>query len=52
VLRKGLGYTISVTVAATGDFTFLDELASSDDPDLQWIATQNLKKSRLIRLRQ
>ena len=51
VLRKGLAYTISVTVAATGDFTLLDELASSDDPDLQWIATQNLKKSRLTRLR-
>ena len=51
VLRKGLAYTISVTVAATGDFTLLDELASSDDPDLQWIATQNLKQSRLTRFR-
>ena len=51
LLRKGLAYTISVTVAATGDFTLLDELASSDDPDLQWIATQNLKKSRLTRRR-
>jgi hypothetical protein len=49
VLRQGLAFTVSVTVAATADFGLLVELASSDDADLRWIATQNLKKSRLAR---
>ncbi len=49
VLRQGLGYTISVAVAATGDFALLDELASSGDPDLRWIAAHSLKKARLAR---
>ena len=48
-LRKGLGHTISVTVAATGDFALLDELAISGDPDLRWIAAQNATKARLRR---
>jgi hypothetical protein len=46
-LRQALGFTISVVVAATGDGALLDELASSGDPDLQWVARQNRKKARL-----
>jgi hypothetical protein len=46
-LRQALGFTLSVTTAATGDFALLHELAGSGDPDLIWIATQNAKKSRL-----
>ena len=46
-LRQGLGYTISVVVAATGDFALLEELAASGDADLCWIVRQNLGKSRL-----
>jgi hypothetical protein len=47
VLRQGLAYTVSVAVAATGDFGLLEAMASSGDPDLVWAAKQNLKKSRL-----
>jgi hypothetical protein len=46
-LRQALGFTISVVVAATGDGAVLDELDSSGDPDLQWVARQNRKKARL-----
>jgi hypothetical protein len=49
VLRQGLGSTVSVVVAASGDFTLLDDLAASDDADLHWIARENLKKKRLAR---
>jgi hypothetical protein len=46
-LRQALGFTLSVTTAATGDFALLHGLAAGGDPDLVWIATQNAKKSRL-----
>ena len=46
-LRKALGSTVSVAVAATRDFRLLDSMAASDDPDLQWVARENLKKRRL-----
>jgi hypothetical protein len=48
-LRQALGFTISVAVAATGDFTILERLAASKDADLRWIVRQNLGKSRLNR---
>jgi hypothetical protein len=48
-LRQALGFTISVAVAASGDFALLHELAASDDTDLHWIVRQNLKKSRLTK---
>ena len=51
VLRQALAFTLSVTTAATQDFTVLDQLAESDDQDLTWIAKENLKKSRLRNLR-
>lgn len=48
-LRQALGFTISVTTAASGDFTLLKDLACSDDPDVLWIVRQNLRKARLRR---
>jgi hypothetical protein len=50
-LRQALGFAISVAVAATRDVGLLDELAASDDKDLQWIARQNEKKARLKPIR-
>jgi hypothetical protein len=47
VLRKGLAYTVSVAVAATGDFGLLEAMVTSGDADLRWAAKQNLSKSRL-----
>jgi hypothetical protein len=39
VLRKALGFTVSVAVAATGDFGLIEELAAAatGDPDLRWV---------------
>lgn len=50
VLRKGLGYTLSVVVAALPQegFAFIQQLAVSDDGDVRWILKQNLKKKRLV----
>jgi hypothetical protein len=47
VLRQGLAYTVSVAVAATGDFAPLEAMATSGDRDLAWAAKQNLAKARL-----
>jgi len=52
VLRKGLGYGISVSIAAypeKGKPRFEDLLQNSDT-DIQWIMRENLKKKRLIRM--
>jgi hypothetical protein len=51
VLRKTLGFTVSVAVAATGDFGLIEELAAAatGDPDLRWVVRENLKKARLRR---
>jgi hypothetical protein len=49
VLRQALGFTVSVVVAAAGDFTLLHDLAAAGDTDLLWVARENLKKSRLAR---
>jgi hypothetical protein len=51
ILRQALGYTLSVAVAAAPDagFPVLARLAAAVDPDLQWIARENLKKTRLHR---
>jgi hypothetical protein len=49
VLRQALGFTISVVVAATGDFALLEGMAASGDPDLRWVVRENLKKGRLRR---
>jgi hypothetical protein len=49
VLRKGLGYTLSVVVNAIPEegFALLERLTSSGNPDILWIVKQNLKKKRL-----
>jgi hypothetical protein len=49
VLRKGLGYTLSVVVSALPDegFEYLRQLASLDNTDIRWIVKENLKKGRL-----
>jgi hypothetical protein len=50
-LRKGLGYSLSVVVAArpVPGFNYLRELAEVDDPDIRWILKSNVKKRRLTR---
>ena len=49
VLRKALGYGWSVAVAALPEagMARLDRWMASDDPDVQWIMRENLKKKRL-----
>jgi hypothetical protein len=51
VLRKGLGYTLSVVVRALPEegFAFMAGLVDSGDPDALWIVKQNLKKNRLVK---
>jgi len=48
-LRQALGYTVSIAAAADPEsgFKLLSHLAESPDPDLRWIARENLKKNRL-----
>jgi hypothetical protein len=49
VLRQGLGYTVSVSVAAAPEsgFILLNRMAAMPDTDIQWIVRENLKKHRL-----
>jgi hypothetical protein len=51
ILRQGLGYTLSVVVAAQPEpgFALLRECASWSDPDVNWILRENLKKKRLLK---
>jgi hypothetical protein len=49
VLRQALGFTVSVVVAASGDFALLEGMAASGDPDLRWVVRENLKRRRLRR---
>jgi hypothetical protein len=51
VLRQGLGYTLSVVVAAAPDpgFALLRGLAEKNDRDLAWVLRSNLGKGRLAR---
>jgi hypothetical protein len=51
VLRKALGYTLSVVVHALSQdgFEFLAQLAASEDKDVRWIVKENLKKNRLVK---
>ncbi len=49
VLKKGLGYAVSLIVAALPEegFASLERWARSGNPDLIWIVRENLKKRRL-----
>jgi HEAT repeat protein len=51
-LRQALGYCWSVAVAAdpAAGLPHFQALAATDDPDVAWIARENLKKSRLAKL--
>jgi hypothetical protein len=48
-LRQGLGYTLSVVIAAVPEagFAYLESLAILADADIRWIVRENLKKNRL-----
>ncbi|MHB0877635.1 MAG: hypothetical protein ACYC5O_16480 [Anaerolineae bacterium] len=50
-LRQGLGYTLSVVVAALPEpgFALMRRLAASADADVRWIVAENLKKNRLVK---
>ncbi len=50
ILRKGLGYTLSVVVCALPQegFALIEQLVASPDGDFLWIVKQNLKKNRLV----
>ena len=52
ILRKGLGYTLSVVVCAVPEagFSLLESMVETDDRDVLWILRQNLKKKRLTRI--
>lgn len=49
VMRKALGYTLSVVVRALPreGFEFMTQLLDSQDKDVKWILRENLKKKRL-----
>lgn len=50
-LRQALGYSLSVVVYAIPKegFEYMQQLANSQDADVQWIVKENLKKNRLIK---
>ena len=50
-LRKSLGYTLSVVTAAAPErgFALMRDCAGWDDPDINWILRENLKKKRLAK---
>jgi hypothetical protein len=51
VLRKGLGYTLSLVVQALPEegFAFMRRLIATQDKDVLWIVKKNLKKNRLTK---
>lgn len=51
ILRKGLGYTLSVVVCAVPKegFRYMRQLVESKDKDVLWIVRQNLRKNRLMK---
>ena len=50
-LRQSLGYTLSVVTAASPDrgFALMRKCVKWDDPDINWILRENLKKKRLAK---
>jgi len=51
VLKKALGYTLSVVVKASPQpgFIYMAQLVDTQDKDVQWIVKENLKKNRLVK---
>lgn len=54
VLRRALGYTLSVITAAGPEqgFALMRECASWGDPDINWVLRENLRKKRLAKFAQ
>jgi hypothetical protein len=54
ILRQALGYTLSVVTAARPNdgFALMCEIATWNDPDINWILRENLKKRRLAKFRE
>lgn len=54
VLRQALGYTLSVVTAVNPDdgFALMCEIATWNDPDINWVLRENLKKRRLAKFRE
>jgi hypothetical protein len=52
ILKKGLGYGLSVAVAACPDKgkKIFEQLVKYADKDIRWILWENLKKNRLIKM--
>jgi hypothetical protein len=50
-LRQALGYTLSVVTAAAPEkgFALMSKSASWNDPDINWVLRENLKKKRLAK---
>jgi hypothetical protein len=51
ILRQALGFTLSVVICGIPEagFELLQNLVTSNDPDLLWIVKENLNKHRLIK---
>lgn len=51
VLRKALGYTLSVVIVPMPKegFEYMRQLLPMNDPDINWIVRENLKKNRLLK---
>jgi hypothetical protein len=54
VLRRALGYTLSIVTAAAPEqgFALMRECATWNDDDINWILRENLKKKRLAKFSQ
>jgi hypothetical protein len=51
-LRQALGYAWSVAIVALPEEgrPLFEHLLASDDPDIRWVARENLRKKRLKRI--
>lgn len=51
ILRKALGYTLSVVICALPEsgFEYMAHLIDTQDPDARWVVKENLKKNRLTK---
>jgi hypothetical protein len=54
ILRQALGYGWSVAIVALpeGGLQYFNRFRNHSDKDIQWIVKENLKKNRMIRLRE
>lgn len=54
ILRRTLGYTLSIVTAASPDagFTIMRDCVLWDDDDIRWVLKENLRKKRLAKFTQ